>query len=821
MPNEDRAVTPTSRDPAPGVPDWRPGADGSASNGSAPSAAALSGLLAAAQEALRESEERHRRVSEELRHRIRFEDLITSISTHFIHLPGDRIDMGINYGLRALAEFAQVDRSYIFLFSPDGVRVDNAYEWCARGIAPQIQRLQGLEASRFPWFMERILALRTVYVSDLGELPPEAAAEREEFEREGILSLVIVPMAHRGSVRGYLGFDSVRVRQDWTEDNVQVLRMAGEIFVSALERKQVDHALSEARARYLNIFENAVEGIFQSTPEGRFLGANPALARLFGYADAREMIGSVRDIGTELYVDPSRRAEFLRILVERGRVTEFESQVRRKDGAVIIISENARSVAKADGSLDYCEGTVMDVTQRKRMEDQLIHGTLHDALTGLPNRALLLERLGRAIERAHRNPEAPCAALALDLDRFKFINDSMGHSLGDRLLMAFARRLEAILPAGTTLARLGGDEFCVLLEDLSDLKLGPALADRVLEALSLPFDIDGREIYAAASIGIAFSGDSAEGPGELLREADTAMHRAKAAGKGRYEVFDASMHAKAVRIMTLENNLRKALERSEFRLHYQPIVSLENRHLMGFEALIRWQHPELGMVSPADFIPLAEDTGLIISIGRWVLWQSLKQLAEWQRLFAAGKQLTMSVNLSGKQLQDPDLLRQIQGILKEACVAPGSLKLEVTESAIMENPDQAAAILTGLRDMGVQLSLDDFGTGYSSLSYLHRFPFHDLKIDRSFVSKLEAGDKDAEIVKVINSLAKNLGMDVVAEGIETEAQWCLLHHLACRYGQGYYFSKPLEGLAASKLIECGGFPARGPQMLTVQPAIDP
>ncbi|MBW8890536.1 MAG: EAL domain-containing protein [Fibrobacteres bacterium] len=820
MPSKDRAIAATSRDPATAIPDWRPGPDGSAANGSAPGAAALAGLLAAAQEALRESEERHRRVSEELRHRIRFEDLITSISTHFIHLPGDRIDMGINYGLRALAEFAQVDRSYIFLFSPDGSRVDNAYEWCARGIAPQIKRLQGLEASRFPWFMERILALRTVHVSDLSELPPEAAAEREEFEREGIRSLVIVPMAHRGSVRGYLGFDSVRVRQDWTEANIQVLRMAGEIFVSALERKRVDHALSEAKARYLNIFENAVEGIFQSTAEGRFLGANPALARLLGYADAREMIGSVQDIGTELYVDPSRRAEFLRTLGERGRVTEFESQARRKDGTVIIISENARAVAKADGSLDYCEGTVMDVTQRKRMEEQLIHESLHDTLTGLPNRVLLLERLGRAIERARRNPGAPCAVLALDLDRFKFINDSMGHSQGDRLLTAFSRRLEAILPEGTTLARLGGDEFCVLLEDLSDVKLAPALADRVLEALSLPFDIEGREIYAAASIGIAFAGDSAAAPGELLRAADTAMHRAKAAGKGRYEVFDASMHAKAVRIMTLENNLRKALERSEFRLHYQPIVSLVNRHLMGFEALIRWQHPELGMVSPADFIPLAEDTGLIISIGRWVLWQSLRQLAEWQRVFADGKHLTMSVNLSGKQLQDPDLLRQIQGILKEAGVEPGSLKLEVTESAIMENPEQAAAILTGLRDMGVQLSLDDFGTGYSSLSYLHRFPFHDLKIDRSFVSKLEAGDKDAEIVKVINSLAKNLGMDVVAEGIETEAQWSLLHDLACRYGQGYYFSKPLEGSAASKLIESGGFPARGPQMPPI-PALPP
>jgi diguanylate cyclase (GGDEF)-like protein len=634
------------------------------------------------EDAIRDSEERHLRTRDDLRNRIRFEDLITSVSTHFIHLPSERIDMGINYALRALGDFARVDRSYIFLFSPDGTRADNAYEWCAPGITPRMQRLQGVDTARLPWFMERIRALGIVRLGDLEDLPAAAAAERAEFGSQGIQSLVAVPMAFRGSIRGYLGFDSLRGGKNWSEDDSQVLRMAAEIFISALERK--------------------------------------------------------------------------------------------------------------------------------RMEQQLIHDSLHDTLTGLPNRILLLERLDRALTRARREPDAFCAVLAMDLDRFKLINDGMGHSQGDRLLVAFARRLEAYLPAGTTLARLGADEFCILAEDLRDPGQAGILAERALDALSLAFDLAGYEVYASASIGIAVGGMGTAGPGELLREADTAMHRAKAAGKGRYEVFDDSMHAKAVKIMTLENDLRKALERKEFRLHYQPIVSLEDRHLMGFEALIRWIHPKLGMVSPTDFIPLAEDTGLIVPIGRWVLWQSLKQLAEWQGLFEGGKRLTMSVNLSGKQLRDADLVRQIQGILAETAVAPGSLKLEVTESAIMENPDQAAAILNGLRDMGVQLSLDDFGTGYSSLSYLHRFPFHDLKIDRSFVSKLEAGDKDAEIVKVINSLAKNLGMDVVAEGIETEAQWALLRDLACRYGQGYLFSKPLEDEAARKLIEGGGFPSRGP-----------
>jgi diguanylate cyclase (GGDEF)-like protein/PAS domain S-box-containing protein len=435
---------------------------------------------------------------------------------------------------------------------------------------------------------------------------------------------------------------------------------------------------------------------------------------------------------------------------------------------------------------------------------------LRDALTGLPSRALMLERLGRALDRVRRNPGALCAALVLDLDRFKMINDSMGHQKGDSMLVAFARRLEVMVPPGTTLARLSGDEFSILIEEFRDYDDAARLADRLQEMLGTGFDLDGQEVFVAVSIGIAVGTAKCQGPEELLRDAENAMHRAKSSGKGRYEVFDDSMHTKAVHMMTLETDLRRALERMEFRLHYQPIVSLRDSGLKGFEALIRWNHPKLGMVPPLDFIPLAEDTGLIIPIGRWVLWQSCKQLVEWQGIIADGKSLTMSVNLSGKQLQDADLVRQVRAILQETGLAPGSLKLEVTESAIMENPEKAAAILTSLREQGIHLSLDDFGTGYSSLSYLHRFPFHNLKIDRSFVSKLEAGDKDAEIVKVINSLARNLGMDVVAEGIETEAQWAVLHGLACAYGQGYFFSRPLEDTAARKLIEGGGFASRGP-----------
>lgn len=571
-------------------------------------------------------------------------------------------------------------------------------------------------------------------------------------------------------------------------------------------RKRSHSALREAERRYYNLFENALEGIFRTTLSGQFLDANPALARIFGFADPGEMSECVGEESASLYVDPGRRREFLRILEERGRVTDFDSQARRKDGTIIWISENARAVRKPDGRLDWCEGTVVDITERKRMEERLVRGALYDALTGLPNRSLLTELMGRALERVRRKPGTLFAALVIDLDRFKMVNDSMGHAQGDRLLLAFARRLLAFLPPDTTLGRMGADEFCLLVDDLKDDAPAMALADRIQEALSLPFELEGREVYAAASIGIVVGTGSYAGPEEILRDADTAMHRAKMAGKGRYEIFDSSMHAKAVKLLTLETDLRRAVERDEFLLHYQPIVSLEDGSLTGFEALIRWRHPRMGLVPPLDFIPLAEDTGLIVPIGKWVLRKACLQLAEWRGLLEGGRKLTMSVNISGKQLDGMDFAEMIQGILLEARLEPSCLKLEVTESAIMEHPEAAAAILERLKEMGVRLSLDDFGTGYSSLSYLHRFPFHNLKIDRSFISKLEGGEKDEEIVRVINSLARNLGMDVVAEGIETKSQWDLLHKLDCGFGQGYYFSRPLEDEAARRLIESGAAP---------------
>jgi diguanylate cyclase (GGDEF)-like protein len=436
----------------------------------------------------------------------------------------------------------------------------------------------------------------------------------------------------------------------------------------------------------------------------------------------------------------------------------------------------------------------------QQSKEHFRHAAFHDALTGLPNRALLTDHLKLAIERGKQHKGHVFAVLFLDLDRFKNINDSLGHSTGDQLLVAIARRVEECLRPMDTVARLGGDEFAILLDGLEDFNDAIHVAERVQMDLTRPFNLNGHEVYTTASIGIALSTTGYEDPENLLRDADIAMYRAKENGKARYELFDTVMHAHAVALLQLENDLRRAVEREEFSVYYQPIVSLETNRLAGFEALVRWNHPERGIVPPGEFISLAEETGLIMEIGEWVLRESCRQMRRWQWQAPMTRPLTLSVNLSSKQFTQPDIIEQVKLILQETDFDPRSLRLEITESVVMENAEQAATMLKQLRDLGVHLSIDDFGTGYSSLSYLHRFPVTTLKIDRSFISRMGAGDENSEIVKTILTLATNLGMEVVAEGVETEDQLSQLRALKCDYGQGYLFSRPVNAEAAERLI---------------------
>jgi diguanylate cyclase (GGDEF)-like protein len=434
------------------------------------------------------------------------------------------------------------------------------------------------------------------------------------------------------------------------------------------------------------------------------------------------------------------------------------------------------------------------------------HAAFHDSLTELPNRALFADHVRLAIERAKCHEGHLFAVLFLDLDRFKFINDSLGHTYGDKLLVATARRLESCLRQVDIVARFGGDEFAILLDGIRDASDAIRVAEKIQEKLSAPFNFERSEAFTTASIGIALSTTSYEDPDDILRDADTAMYRAKAEGKARHELFDTTMHSRAVARLRLENDLRRAVERQEFRVAYQPIMSLETDKLVGFEALARWQHPERGLISPTEFIPLSEETGLIVPIGLWMLEESCRQLREWQQQSPANRALIMSVNLSGKQLAQPDMVRQVSRVLRETGIDPHCLKLEITESVVMENAEMATTLLNQLRALGVHLSIDDFGTGYSSLSYLHRFPVDTLKIDRSFVGRMSSGDENLEIVRTIITLAGNLGMEVIAEGVESEWQKERLRELRCKFAQGYLFSPPVEAEKAALMLAGQGQP---------------
>ncbi len=485
-----------------------------------------------------------------------------------------------------------------------------------------------------------------------------------------------------------------------------------------------------------------------------------------------------------------------------GTTAHFENEYRmlHKNGSWRWVLCRGLAVRDDGERATRMAGSQSDVTHRKLAEEQLAHRAFYDPLTNLPNRALFIDRLRQALRRASRRKDYLFAVLFLDVDRFKNVNDSLGHMAGDRLLVMIARRLELSLRPGDTVARLGGDEFTVLLDDIRDVTDATRVADRIQRELEMPFNVGGQELFTSASIGIALSATGYERPEDILRDSDTAMYKAKSQGKARHAMFDTGMHERAVVLLQMEADLRRAIERSELRVHYQPIVSLETGRIAGVEALARWQHPVRGLVSPAEFIPMAEETGLIMPIGRWVLVEACRQMALWRDLFGASHPLEVAVNLSGRQLALPDLVSQIGEVLRESGLEPSRLRLEITESVVMEHPEVVSTMLQELRQLGVKLSIDDFGTGYSSLAYLQRFPADTLKIDRSFVSPMGSRGENSEIARTIVTIGHNLGMRVVAEGVETAEQLAHLRSLACEGAQGYFISKPLSSEDASQLI---------------------
>ncbi|MFH7027742.1 MAG: EAL domain-containing protein [Heteroscytonema crispum UTEX LB 1556] len=433
-----------------------------------------------------------------------------------------------------------------------------------------------------------------------------------------------------------------------------------------------------------------------------------------------------------------------------------------------------------------------EINYRQQLQSKLLEIALHDSLTGLPNRVLFIRRLEKALNRAKQESNYQFSVLFLDCDRFKVVNDSLGHLVGDELLISIAHRLQASLSPFDTLARLGGDEFGILLESITDISMAIKVANRILQQLSVAFKLSRYEVFMNASIGINWGHKNYEKPEYLLRDADTAMYRAKALGRARYHVFDPTMHQQAIQLLQIENDLRRAVKRQEFLVYYQPIISLTTGRIAGFEALVRWQHPIRGLVPPIEFIPVAEETGLIAYIDTWVLQTACHQLRIWQKTNAASANLTISVNLSARVFSQTNLIAKIDQILQETQLQPASLELEITESVIMENTDVVTKILQQLRKRGIKLIMDDFGTGYSSLSYLHSLPLNALKIDQSFVKRMQENQENMGLVPAMIGIANSMGMNAIAEGVETKEQLAQLKHLNCDYAQGYLFSKPIK-----------------------------
>jgi len=553
--------------------------------------------------------------------------------------------------------------------------------------------------------------------------------------------------------------------------------------------------LQQSRDQFQAVLDAVPGGVSWINTDLKYLGINSRLASTFQLTP-KEFIG--QPIGF-LNSSPGF-AEFVREFVNSGE------QAASREMDMIIEGERRVYLMMAQKYLHGQSAVFVgiDITERKQAEEKLFHDAFFDKLTQLPNRALLLERLERSLEFGKRRDNYLFAVLFLDFDDFKIVNDSLGHTNGDKLLSSIARRLETATRSADTVSRLGGDEFVILLDDIEGLHDATHIAERIQRALAVPFNLAGQEIFISVSIGITLNTTEYEHTEELLRDADTAMYRAKVQGRNRYEVFDRAMHAQALQRLELETDLHRSLDQQDFLLYYQPIIGLGTGQISGFEALVRWQRPLKGFTVPGEFISLAEETGLIVRLDRWVLYAACEQMCAWMhrypQQFGPHDDMTISVNLSSRQFGQKDLVEFVSIMLHETGLPARNLKLEITESVIMENIESVAIVLQGLRDLGIRLSVDDFGTGYSSLSYLHRLPLNTLKVDRSFVNQIGDGNENMEIVRAIVSMAHALKMDVVAEGIETELQLSQFRDLRCEYAQGHLFSHALDANSIAELM---------------------
>lgn len=631
-----------------------------------------------------------------------------------------------------------------------------------------------------------------------------------------VQSLLHVPVLTHGKVIGVLSVDNPTATRAFTEEDesrlisladyaavaIENARLYEQAQQELVERRRMESALRESEERYALAVQGANDGVWDwDLKRDRIYYSNRWKA-ILGLGD-----NGISDLPSEWYerIHPEE-LEKLKLDISAhlmGSSAHFENEHRilHKDGNYRWVLSRGLAVHDKDGVAYRMAGSMTDITDRKNAEQQLLHDALHDTLTGLPNRALFLDRLRLAVARAKRRPDYCFAVLYLDLDHFKNINDTLGHHLGDQLLISISKMLERGLRATDTVARLSGDEFVILLEEIEDSHGPIRVANWIQEHLKKPIHLNSHKIFVTASIGIVYSKLNYSRAEDVLPDADIAMFSAKASGRARYEIFEPAMRDKITDRLTLETEMRQALDRKQFELHYQPIVLLETNRLTGFEALLRWQHPRRGMLTPTDFLSIAEESGLITPIDYWVLRQACTQMADWQKFYPSDPPLTISVNLSARQISRPDLIEHITQVLKDTGLPAGCLKIEITENVIMENNQATMQVFNELRAMGVQIQIDDFGIGYSSLGYLSQFPVDALKIDQSFINMMMTDSNQLKIVQAIVMLTQRLDVVVIAEGVETEEQLNQLKTLGCNFGQGYYLSRPLDRRSTGELLE--------------------
>jgi diguanylate cyclase (GGDEF)-like protein/PAS domain S-box-containing protein len=670
--------------------------------------------------------------------------------------------------------------------APDARRIKDALAASTQPLysVDHAERLQvALQKLRFNTYDVVLMDLCVDDSEGLGtfEQMRQAAGHLPIVIQSGLDADVLAVEAVRLGAQDYLAKDDIEPRL-----LVRSLR-------HAVERHRVEQALRDSEERYTLAFQGANDGLWDWDLRTNTIHFSSRWKAMLGL-DEVDVGNLPREWFDRVHADDrdTLSAAVRQHLDGHTPHLEHEYRVRHADGTYLWMLCRGLAVTKIPGQPQRLAGSQTDITRRKLIEERLIHDAFHDALTRLPNRALFMDRLDHALQRAKRTRDDAFAVLFLDLDRFKIINDSVGHMVGDEMLVEISRRLRRCLRPGDTVARLGGDEFAILLEDVESLPDLVAATERIQLEIRRSVRLAGRDVVTSASIGVVHGIASYDQPETLLRDADVAMYKAKHEGRARHVIFDHAIHGAAVARLELETDLRNGFERNEFALHYQPIVSIATGNTIQFESLLRWLCPKRGMVSPVDFVPVLEDTGMILPVGQWVIRESCRQLREWQenRIFGDAK-VSISVNLSSRQFSDPGLVDVVSESLLNTGLSGKSLTLEITESILMEQPDQAARTLARLRNLGVGIALDDFGTGYSSLAYLQKLPIDRIKIDRSFVRDIDTERGNMEIVRAVLGLGKSLGIDVVAEGIETVEQLNHLKLMNCEFGQGYLFSKPM------------------------------